>query len=1180
MKFQRPAILDAIPPRSHAVIEASAGTGKTWTLEHLFVDRIVAGARVDEVLVVTFTEKATREMRTRVRRTLDAIVHPSPSDARVNPAEGPTWTIGPAEHQRLQEALITFDRAPITTIHGYCQRVLAEHAFRSRRPFRQELVEPRRVFGRSFRDELREVLSEASPLREVVLRVLQTTTAERLETALFPWYAEHGLPRPAFARDAFAAGLAAMADDGRLNGALDTVRKVVHRRDLAERICAQLTTLHKIGKTYRAKQNLLSALLAVDQWGQTEVVRDAPARSWLIARLAAPGLAAVAGWAESLVGVATSPFGVLIHELLPRVRERLGAEKARHGWVDFDDMLRLVHDALRGPAGPALIAAIRAQVRYALVDEFQDTDAIQWSIFRTLFVDDAADENAPRLFVIGDPKQAIYGFRNADVHTYRRARTRLEADGAPRLFLQDNYRSTPALIDAYNAIFSSGFFEGDIRYDKPVRAGDRTRALHQEDGGSPPSVCLWQVLGKEKPNIAAVRYTLADRCAKEIQAIVEGPSRLILHEGGERRALTYADIQILTRNAREAVAIAEVLRSRGIPHAFYKQDGLFETPEARDVLTVLRAIADPYDRSTRMKAWLTPFFAVPLSDLEACRDLDPRHPLAQRLHRLAALARRQEGAALLRALVEESGLARRLLFSRQGERAWTNYQHVLEVLLEESGGRRGADELAALLEAFVEGRAEPIGGEGSVQRLESERAAVQLLTMHKSKGLEAAVVFVLGGFTRGGRGDAHEPRICHREGVREAWLAPIPTEVEGRIAREAREEDERLLYVALTRAKARLYLPYFGMPPVDAALEGGQRYEPLTGPYRWLATRLQTLVGEGYVDGANVRYESLRVVDPKTEPRLSLDAVSLPSLQPDSRESVVPFAKLEEIHRGYVLTSYTRMKSHEGGYVAPVVEDSDAAEEFAADVWDAGEDDADLPGGASMGVFLHGVLEDVDYARLRESTEFETWFEAREAQKILQQHARASGVDEVHLETAARLLYRAMRTPQSIEGAELAEGFSSIEVKVAEMSFHFPVPEPSHPALGLPGPRPARRGVIRGVVDLVFELGGRTYFLDWKSDRLPSSDPRLLEAHVDANYQLQAKLYTLGIVRLLHVTSEEDFEARFGGLLYCFLRSMNAPGRGVFFQRPSFPDVVAWEAELRESDRPWGYALRVEGKTR
>ncbi|MBX3252011.1 MAG: hypothetical protein KF901_32845, partial [Myxococcales bacterium] len=254
-----------------------------------------------------------------------------------------------------------------------------------------------------------------------------------------------------------------------------------------------------------------------------------------------------------------------------------------------------------------------------------------------------------------------------------------------------------------------------------------------------------------------------------------------------------------------------------------------------------------------------------------------------------------------------------------------------------------------------------------------------------------------------------------------------------------------------------------------------------------------------------------------------------------------------------------------------------------------------LVGGASTGVFLHAVLEHLDFAGVRRP--LEEWRARPEVEGLFRTHARRAGVDEAAVPLAQELIWRALRAPLRFGDARLDEGFAALVGRVArEMSFFFPVPERWHPRLPDPssdsrdahdeGPRVERpftigRGVIRGVIDLVFEHAGpdgtsRTYFLDWKSDRVATEEGwEALEEKVRTRYALQARLYTLGVVRLLGVHDEADYEARFGGLLYCFLRAMGRgeDARGVVFERPRFDEVVAWERELRESDAPWGYPL-------
>ena len=1201
----RPAVLDAIPAEGHVVIEASAGTGKTFALEHLVADLVIAGTPLESILVVTFTEKATREMRARVRATL--------ARAAAQPS------LPPATAARLREAELDFDRAPIFTIHGFCQRVLSEHALRTRQPIRHTLVEPRRAFGRAFRDELRVVLAETSPLRRVVTRVLEDMDGTRLESALFHWHEERGAACPPWSRERFRAALQALeADDFEAEA---TIRDAIARRDIAARLLEQLAALRRIAEATRGDE--LEALVALDRWGRHEPTRGEPNRRWVPARLDAlpadgDGLRAKIA---RLLDTATSPFGVLVHELLPRVRARLDREKRRRGEIDFDDMLLRVRDVIVDPqVGPPLVQALRAQYATALVDEFQDTDAVQWDIFHQLFVTPVAQVAPGRLYVIGDPKQAIYGFRNADVFTYRHACDVLQAGREP-VPLDTSFRSTEPLLELLNDLFERDFFEGPIQHGRRIRCGRPDRRLVDARGDDAAPLVLFSPLGQEEPpRVADVRAALAERIAEEIQRIAgppasraDDPRLMHVEDGAPPRPLGYGDVFVLTRNAREAEPVAAALARRGIPHVVHRQDGIFDTPEVQDVLDVLRAVATPDDTSARLRAWLTPFFGVPLDQLTHARALDGQHPLYARLHQLREHARRGDGAGLLRALIEESGLARRLLFQHTSLRALATYRQVLEILLEESGGRGDPRELVALLESFIDGRAAPISS-GSSARIDAERSAVQVLTMHRSKGLEASVVFVAGGFSRSGGGDALEPRVCHREGRREAWLDPVPSHVADAIAAEARQEDQRLLYVALTRARARVYLPYFGPPPEGRAWPAGAApFERLQGPVAQLDRRLADLLRERWTS-APVVWEPLAVAagdEDADEPSADERALPDPSealARAAQREAGLEaeHAALRLAHAGFLSTSYSRMKAGAGrGYVAQraadadvvdasdeLVEDVERADADRLDVVDAPQPDDALPGGAAVGVFLHAVLEDLHFPTLREASELASWAERPEVRRVFERHLQRGGLDEALRGPAEQLIFDAMRRPVVFADQALPEGFCMLDAMVREMSFHFPIPERWHPRLDEPSdavdaelPYRIGRGVVRGFIDVTFRHAGKTYWLDWKSDRLLDASPAAVAAHVDANYRVQARLYTLGVLRWLGIRDEAEYDARFGGLVYAFLRAMRPEGAstdegsGVHFERPAWEEIVAWEAELRESEAPWGYPLETPGAT-
>ena len=312
-------------------------------------------------------------------------------------------------------------------------------------------------------------------------------------------------------------------------------------------------------------------------------------------------LTALLTLADAAVPLATA----MAQRFGPLVEERLRARKRSAGHYDYEDMLALVAEALHGPQGGDLAAALRARYRLAIIDEFQDTDPVQWEIFRTIFLD---GPGARPLYVVGDPKQSIYGFRGADVNTYTDA-CRAIGPASAQVALDRNFRSTGAVIDAFNALLDQGaplpFFSAGAGYAHPVRPGGKVGA---GAGDSGPPLSLLRVNGEseDKLPMRVVRTTLARAIADEIAALLASPDAPPPHE-----------VFVLTRIRKESQTIAAALAARGVPAVVYGQEGLYETDEAREVRDLLRAIADPHDPGKRLRAWLTPFFALPITELPA-----------------------------------------------------------------------------------------------------------------------------------------------------------------------------------------------------------------------------------------------------------------------------------------------------------------------------------------------------------------------------------------------------------------------------------------------------------------------------------------------------------------------------------------------------------------------------------
>ena len=1181
----RPEALDRLGTR-HAAVEASAGTGKTFLLEHLVVDLLLRrDAELEQILVVTFTEKATAELVQRVRAKIAALEHPRPQD--LAPADEPDnrcWLIDDKARARLQRALLSFDRASISTIHGFCQRLLSEHAFLNQRLFTEEIVDEEAAFHAAFLVALRRdaVDPETGPVLKLWLAM---HSLERLEKKVL--YACHRQARagarlrpPGLDAEAFSQALWGFPEIAGDDPALAAAFKVhkVHASS-AKSVVERLGRISAIARDHRGGGGVVRALAAID----LEEGRSSDLLPWILSRVGGvpdgdPRVGSIVRAVRRLDAV-TVPLGAeLVHRLLPRVAERLEARKREAGRYDFQDMLGLVARGLDGdgPRARALLETLRARYRYALIDEFQDTDEVQWSIFRRIFLEGgrtgagtagcASRPAGQVLTVIGDPKQAIYSFRGADVQTYLGACR--EIGGEP-LQLTDNFRSTGPLIQAYNAILDQTaspdpFFRasGGIRYDHPVSCGRPGLALVDGRGTAVAPVVVLDVVTQRSALLTwQVKQALQARMVEELRALL-APDGLTMRDGEESRALLPSDVYVLTRTTRESREVGAALRAAQIPFAYFKQEKLFSTVEAREVLDLLRAIADPEDRTARARAWITAFFGLSLPDLAACEELPPGHPLLRLLYEWKALAETDSLEAMLARIVADSGLVSRQLFLEQSERSLTNYLHVLEVLqAEASGSRATLRELAETLGAYIIEARKPPGQQSDIQRLETDRRAVQIMTIHHAKGLEADVVFLYGGLWTGPSDDVH---VFHDdEGRRVARVGRLPADEEVRVDEESDDEERRVLYVALTRARGRLYLPRY-----PASFDS-----KVPGCYRFINRRLRDLLGGFAPDERRHLFQIEPVPCPIERPVTALPAPApaLAAWRPPAELLQPPPAgteleRLAQTRAGFLVTSYSAVKRRQGGFTPADAEDP-AGNERGGDAAVAAALPADeLPRGRLSGSFLHELLELVPLDGLRERPPLDEWQARPEVAELFERLRRRHDRRPAHLPHARRLVHAAFTSPVRL-GAAVIPGLAGAAQVARETEFLYPIPERGQPLLGeLAGSERWRieRGVVKGFIDLLFAHEGRAYVCDWKGDWLPSWEPAGVAAHAERNYGVQARLYTLAALRLFGIDGEAAHEQRFGGVLYCFLRGMRGDdaSAGVYFHRPTWAEVLGWQREM------------------
>ncbi len=1176
-------------------IEASAGTGKTFTLATLVVRLVVErGLRIGQILAVTFTEAATQELRTRIRARLllaadlvgALLPDGAPPDAVLTHAVLAAHLDGGAEsadalRRRLQVAANDIDLAAIFTIHGFCARVLREHALEA---------------GQGF--DAPELLANDATLREAIAADLwraHGATAGAADDLLAMWSggplalagdlpplvrertlrpALAGLPTdPAPRLRATGAALAeafrAHGDEFRASLLSAVEGKVLHGGSYkANWIAALFDALHAWCEAgdpdapfVHAKLGHLSRETLVDRTNKTAKgpTPDSPVCDAVPAYLDA--LTAVAEWQDAR-------RVELLHALRDDARTRLARFKRQQRVQTYDDLIDRVADALDGAYADALVARLRAQYAVALVDEFQDTDPRQWRIFERVF---GAASGAPALFVIGDPKQAIYGFRGGDVDTYLAARD--TADGAPPL--STNFRSRPGVLRAISALYAQAgradappFVDPRIRFQDLRPGGTRSDEDYLRDGRPAPALTLWQApapdqvdaKGKPKPYSAGRSRELATRaCVAAIHRVLadarEGNATL------DGRAVQPGDIAVLVRSHSEATRIRQALALAGIPAVAAGKQSLFATDEARELHALLLAVLHGADDGRLRTALSTVLIGLDASQVAALDALSEGGSSDALNHwRLAAIGwreRLQRGGPL--ALVNDlcAQHAARLLGLLDGERRLTNYLQLAELLQEAQARALG---LHGLVDWLARSIAEASSdGDSQLLRLESDAHRVQVVTLHKSKGLEYPLVFLPFAAVGGKPRDAGRHVTVSRDGTRTLHWKLLPSQSGWNAAKEQwetgqRAEDARLLYVGLTRARHALWLA------------GGAFYQQARSAIAAMIADPDALAAAA--DGA---IEIDRRMPPDT----------LPWLPPASGDAVPPArTATRALASDWWVYSFTQLANADGAGDA-----SSAATQPAAGGQDeAGPEPAPDPGdvdgartdafdprfaGARFGVVLHDVLERVDFAG------WAGWTLDAPAPghdvDLLVERLRAAGYADGDIDDGVAVLTPLVGqtlTAPLPEGVRLAD--VPDDARRAEMEFQFALAPTRVDALiallhrhGLLrgrqgfGLRHRLEGLMTGLIDLTYVHDGRWYVLDYKSNRLPGYGPaQLSDAMAHSEYDLQALIYTLALHRWLRFRLGDgyDYARDFGGVRYLFCRGLDAT-------REEAPGVQAWRFE-------------------
>ena len=1148
-----------LPLIGERLIEASAGTGKTFTIAALYL-RLLLGLggeaaypraiSVEELLVVTFTEAATEELRGRIRSN----IHELRIACLRGESDNPLYSALLAEIADKDDAAKTLllaerqmDEAAVFTIHGFCQRMLSLNAFESGMLFEQQLIEDEsRLRYQACADFWRR---HCYPLTRDIAAVIHDVWKgpRDLLKSLDRWLQGEApqLKSPPAPNETLAER------HQQIIARIDSLKQ-----QWREQVGEIEGVLENSGLDRRKfnRGNQGKWMEKVNAWAQEETLSyqlpdalEKFAQSFLLERTKAggePPVHPLFSAVESLLASSLTLTDLVLARAMVEIRDAVAREKRRRGELGFDDMLSRLDEALRGDSGETLASAIRQRFPVAMIDEFQDTDPQQYRIFRRIW----RRQPETALLLIGDPKQAIYAFRGADIFTYMKAR----GDVTAHYTLDTNWRSSPGMVGSVNRLFSlsdNPFMFHEIPF-LPVKAAAKNKGLRfTVDAADVPAMNVWLMPG-DTVGSGDYQTFMAQLCATQIRDWLSAGQRgrALLWRGETSRPVQASDITVLVRNRLEAAQVREALQTLGIPSVYLSnRDSVFETLEAQELLWLLQAVLAPERENTLRSALATSMFGLTALDIENLnQDEQAWDALVEEFSEYRQIWRQRGVMPMLRALMTARHIAENLLATRGGERRLTDILHISELLQEAASQLESEHALVRWLAQHI---AEPDSNAASQQmRLESDKHLVQIVTIHKSKGLEYPLVWLpfIARFRKQDQAFYHD---------RETFAAVLDLgqdEASLELAEAERlAEDLRLLYVALTRAVWHCSL---GVAPLSSRKSGNSDFH--------LSALGRLLQAGEAMDAAGL---AARLAD-FCHGDIALQIPGELDITPwQAPAATIPRLSARELQRriadDWRVTSYSGLQQHgfSGGQDLLPRLDVDAA-----GVGEVVEEPQltphQFPRGAAPGTFLHSLFEELDFTQPVP----EGWM----AEKL-----QLSGFDAQWAPVLTDWLGGVLKT--RLPGPDIALNQLAARDKQVEMAFYLPIAQlltaerldalirQYDPLSADTPPLDFRqvRGMLKGFIDLVFRHEGRYYLLDYKSnwlgeDREAYTRPAMEQAMRAHRYDLQYQLYSLALHRYLrHRLADYDYDRHFGGVIYLFLRGMDGQegGQGIFTTRPVRP---------------------------
>lgn len=1164
--------LFTLPLTGRTLIEASAGTGKTYSLAFIYL-RLLLGIgehnylrplTVDEILVVTFTKAATDELRYRIKQNIHQLRmacisgHHNEQDYQqlIELIDDKALAI-----QRLISAEQSMDDAAIFTIHGFCQRMLSSFAFEAGILFNQTLVKDEsELYLQVVSDFWRNYFT---PMPEDIARIIWHNWADpkALLADIYP-YLNQSLPTNVKLTN---EPLVNKIKDYHHNNIL-IIQQI--KNDWLTSVSDIESVIGQSGVSKRSysRSNLPRWLDKISQWAQL------PTHDYSLPdELVKFSSSELNNKTDEGKLIPTHPIftkieqfllndfkfkNFILFDIVSIIAQTVATEKNNLAQLGFNDLLITLNRALQGDNRTLLTNLIIQRYPVAMIDEFQDTDPVQYQIFDSLY----HNKQQTCLLLIGDPKQAIYGFRGADIFTYINAKSSVDH----QFTMQTNWRSSGQMVDAINSLFQrrrEPFIFAEIPFITMNSASkNQHKALYVN--GKELNALESCLLPETVASRADYLEYAAEYCAEQISQLLTVDS--YFYDGDSSKTkISSADIAILVRTGREADIIQQQLSKRNIKSIYVSNHkSVFSTLQAREILRILQAVLSPTNEAYIRSALATQLIGASMSDIdELTSNPDVIESVVDEFREYQTIWQRYGVLVMLRRLMLYRKLAENILSRFDGERIITNFLHLSEILQTTA---QELDTPHALVRWLTNQIVEPDPNiENHEQRLDSDANLINIVTIHKSKGLEYPIVFLpFIGLHR----DSDSFIYHDKDTYQPCYAYALSAETKMLIEQERLAEDLRLLYVALTRS---IYHCSFTI----AGLKKGRASD--------LAIK-QSAIGYLLLNDDQNDYAALAASLTQLAhtslltPELPIAVSVLPTVEPATTYSLAAKTFKRKLDSSWRVTSYSGLlqsSSYDNNSTAALLGDILPAfdNEALSDMVSADDDipisvnkvseqqQFDIhhfPKGAIVGTLLHECFENCD-------------FEQPDTSVIIRDLLIKLNLAEPWQQPLSEWLLGVLQAPLSLE---LSLACLSTQQRLNELQFYLPIRQ-DITAIELdqlckrydPLTRQCEsvhfltvQGMLKGFIDMVFEWQGKYYIVDYKSNYLGSTisdynQTALASAMCEHRYDLQYQLYSLALHRYLKSRiANYDYQRHFGGVYYLFIRGMvpNDNQHGIFYTKP------------------------------